>query len=78
MNMAVLQDQLKSIDWNISLNIADDNIDKTCDNFLVIFNNLLDIHAPYKKISLKEKKLRDKPWITKGILTSTIKAKNRI
>ena len=56
MNMAVFQDQLKSIDWNISPNIADDNIDKTCDNFLVIFNNLLDIHAPYKKISLKRKK----------------------
>ena len=39
-------------------------------------NSITDRHAPLKKMSLKEHKLKLKPWIKKGILTS-INNKNK-
>ena len=41
-----------------------------------MFNSVLDKHAPMRLMSRKEKRLTDKPWITKGMLTS-IKTKSR-
>ena len=43
--------------------------------FIDKITKLLDIHAPVKKLSHKEKKSLSKPWLTKGILQS-IKQKN--
>ena len=40
-------------------------------------NEILDKHAPFKKLSIHEEKLSKKPWITTGILNS-IKNKNRL
>jgi len=37
----------------------------------------INLHAPYKTLSKKERKAKQKPWISKGILTS-IKIKNSI
>ena len=45
--------------------------------FLDKITHLLDIHAPITKLSFKEKKKLEKPWLTKGILQS-IKQKNII
>ena len=45
--------------------------------FLKKFNEILDKHAPYKKLSIQEVKLSKKTWITTGILNS-IKNKNKI
>ena len=42
-----------------------------------IFKSTLDKHAPLTPMSRREKKLSDKPWITKGILIS-IKTKNKL
>ena len=47
------------------------------ENFLLIINNLLDKYAPFKKQAKRKEKLRFKPWITKGILTS-IKQRDKI
>ena len=44
---------------------------------MLIINNLLDKHAPFKKQAKRKEKLRFKPWITKGILTS-IKQRDKI
>ena len=44
-------------------------------NFIHIFKEVINKHAPIKKLSRKESKLYNKPWITKGILKS-IKYKN--
>ena len=56
--------------------------DLTLNNFNKIFNEFYRLisetisqHAPLKRYSRKQRKLRKKPWITKGILTS-IKKKN--
>ena len=38
--------------------------------FLGEITHLLDIHAPITKLSIKEKKNLEKPWLTKGILQS--------
>ena len=44
---------------------------------MLIINNLLDKHAPFKEQAKRKEKLRFKPWITKGILTS-IKQRDKI
>ena len=44
---------------------------------MLIINNLLDKHAPFKEQAKRKEKLRFKPWITKGILTS-IRQKDKI
>ena len=51
------------------------DIDLSYKTFLDKITKLLDIHAPVKKLSHKEKKSLSKPWLTKGILQS-IKQKN--
>ena len=44
---------------------------------MLIINNLLDKHAPFKEQAKRKEKLRFNPWITKGILRS-IKQKDKI
>ena len=46
-------------------------------NFINIFNDTLNNHAPLRKQTRKERKLRSKPWLTIGILIS-IKHKNKM
>ena len=61
------------------LNLKPDksNVNQDVINLTTVFNSVLDKHAPMRPMSRKEKRLTDKPWITKSILTS-IKAKNRL
>ena len=68
---------LKSINWNKHLNLEKNDVNYSLNKLLDIYNAILNRHAPIKKISNKEIKLKTKPWITKGILTS-IKIKNKL
>jgi len=43
------------------------------DKFVKVFNDTLDKHAPYRYASRKEQRSFNKPWLTKGILTSIAK-----
>ena len=56
------------------------DVENANDNF-TNFNNLLEdtinTHAPLRKLTRKELKLKKKPWITKAILVST-KTKNNL
>ena len=52
-------------------NNSDINI--TCNNFILMFNNILDQHAPLRFASRKETRSFHKPWLTKGLLTSISK-----
>ena len=45
--------------------------------FIDIFTDILNFHAPYRRTTRKEKKLKEKPWLTKGLLKS-IKQKNKM
>ena len=52
-------------------------VNESMTTFINIFETTLQLHAPLRNITRKEKKLKRKPWITKGILTS-IKHKNKL
>ena len=54
---------------NLPININE--IDIYTDKFINIFQLLLDKHAPLRKRSRKELKLKTKPWIRKGLRKST-------
>ena len=47
-----------------------ENADEAYNKFLKKFSDLLDIHAPMKEMSKKEKKIQEKPWLTQGLLKS--------
>ena len=65
---------LKTVKWSVA---TQNNPNIGFENFMLIINNLLDKHAPFKEQVKRKEKLRFKPWITKGILTS-IKQRNKI
>ena len=49
------------------------DINITCNNFILMFNNILDRHDPLRFASRKETCSFHKPWLTKGLLTSISK-----
>ena len=57
---------LKLVNWSVA---TQNNPNIGFENFMLIINNLLDKHAPFKEQAKRKEKLRFKPWITKGILT---------
>ena len=67
-----LEDLSKSLhllgETNLPINIIE--IDIYMDQFINSFQLILDKHAPLRKRSRKELKLKTKPWITKGLLKS--------
>ena len=65
---------LKSVNWSVA---TQNNPNIGFENFMLIINNLLDKHAPFKEQAKRKEKLRFKPWITKDkISKEMIKAKN--
>ena len=61
-------EDISSVDWN--KHIDEENVNDSIAIFLKLFDSVLDKHAPFKLMTNKEMKLRDKPWITSGILKS--------
>ena len=57
----------------INLNSEADDVSTLSDEFVKIFNDTLDTYAPYRYASRKEQRSFNKPWLTKGILTSIAK-----
>ena len=57
--------------------INDYNFNHQFRDFIEIVKSKIDKHAPLKKLSHKLRKLKCKPWITRGILTS-IKRKQKL
>ena len=76
-NSEVLFSDLNNIDWNEELKITEGDINSSFNKFHNIIDNILDIHAPLRKLSRKEYKQKFKPWIISGILVS-IKRKHVI
>ena len=62
-------DELSNIDWS---DVTDEQLgtNQCYDNFLYKIDHLLDEMAPFRKMTIKQIKLEQRPWITKGILTS--------
>ena len=49
------------------LNLKQGNVDVSMKNFVNNMNDLLDKHAPFKKISKRKLKFKTKPWITAAL-----------
>ena len=62
-------EELNLIDWRDVLNDETD-VDLCFESFFNKFESLLNIMAPFKKQTKREKRLEQRPWITKGILKS--------
>ena len=59
-------------DWDRILNVEKNGVNHSFDNFLSNMNGLLDKHAPFKKASKYQLKLKTKPWITAAIHKSIL------
>ena len=57
--------------------LSNENFNKLFNNFVHIISHSIDTHAPLRPILRRMRKLLQKPWITKGLLTS-IKKKRRM
>ena len=68
---------LEKVNWDNILNVSEGNVNKSFQNFSNKITDILDKHVPITKLSLKEMKSSNKPWLTKGILKS-INKKNAI
>ena len=71
----IFSDEMKNINWEDFLDANKKNADLSMNKFLEKVNNLIDKHLPIKKLSKQEILQKDKPWMTKGLITS-IKNKN--
>ena len=70
MNEEKFKSELNSLNWPNVLCINNDDVDLSFDLFLEDVNKLILKHVPLKELTVQEKKLRLKPRITTGILTS--------
>ena len=66
-----------SINWKNTINLQKNDVDHSLQSFFDSVNDLLKIHAPYKKVKKYKLKFREKPWISSGIQKS-ISIKNSI
>ena len=48
------------------------NFNEVFAGFIKVIEKVIDLHAPFTKLSRKERKLRLKPWISRSLLTSII------
>ena len=61
---------LEKVNWDNILNVSEGNVDKYFQNFSDKIKDILDKYVPITKLSLKEMKSSNKPWLTKGTLKS--------
>ena len=47
-----------------------ENVNETINNYLQNLNNVLEKHAPFKKLNQQDRKFEQKLWITKGLQVS--------
>ena len=76
LNKESFESDIKETKWDEILELKKGNVDLSSENFLKTFDSIIDKHLPLRKLTIQEKKLSQKPWITTGILNS-IKNKNR-
>jgi len=52
------------------------NFNTTFNKFVAVIANTIDKHAPQKRLSRKQEKMRNKPWLTNDILDSIRKCRS--
>ena len=58
------------VDWNKHIEIHKEDINKSMENFLEIFDSITQKHAPLTKPAKRKAKRNNKPWITTGLLNA--------
>ena len=56
-----------SVDWKNVINLQKDDVNHSLRCFFDSVNNLLKIHASYKKVKKYKLKFKEKPWISSGL-----------
>ena len=74
-NLSKFNQDLNSIDWRME----NEDVNLYGSNFMNVFNQILDIHAPTKEIKLTKSKIKQKskPWINDEII-KLIKSKDKL
>ena len=62
------QEELRRIEWNSSF--KNNNVNDKVKILLHKINDILNIMAPIRKLTKRENKLMQNPWITRGLLKS--------
>ena len=65
-----LENDLQNTSWDDALELHSEDVEKSFETFFNTIKSIIHRYAPLKKMSLKECKLKLKPWLTKAILTS--------
>ena len=76
-NKNIISSLLKNVDWVSELRLSRDDVNLSSELFLRKVKKLINFWTPLQKVSNKQKKLLNKPWLTSGILKS-IETKNRL
>ena len=71
-NQSFLED-FDKINLNQVLQLNQDNVNITFENYLNTVNTLISCHAPLNKFNKKQRKFQQKLWTTKGIENATEK-----
>ena len=58
-------------------NISHENFDTHFNLFMQAISSVIEKHAPLQTMSRKQKRIQQKPWLTKGLLAS-IKNKQKL
>ena len=66
-----------SVNWKNFINLEKNDANHSFQSFFYSVNDLLKIHAPYKKVRKYKLKFKEKPWISSG-LQKSISIKNSI
>ena len=66
-----------SVNWKNIINLEKYDVNHSLQSFFDSVNDLLKIHAPYKKVKKYKLKFKEKPWISSG-LQKSISIKNSI
>ena len=76
-NLDVTKFQNDLLGENLILNIINaKDTDHACDIFLDKYQTVLEHHVPLRKLTKKELKQKQKPWITQGLIKSISKKSN--
>ena len=76
-NQQIFLEDIQNLNWNNILELENQDLDNSFNNFFLMIEMVLDTYVPIKKLNKAELKLKSKSWLTKGIMTS-IKKKNII
>ena len=59
-----------SVNWKNIINLQKSDVSHSLQSFFDSVNDLLKMHAPYKKVKKYKLKFKEKPWIGSGIQKS--------